>query len=266
MNKKLRDRGRKILNIAHRGASAYRPENTMEAFIEAITLGADIIEMDVRKTFDGHLVLLHDETVDRTTDGTGSISELTLKQVKALDAGMGDRIPTLEEVFSHFFPGEVILNLEIKCPGIEIKVVEMAHRLFRGDRVLISSFRRSILRKVKEIDGRIKIGLLVGRTGSINPIVWMNEVFPLSTFRKLGADTLHQHVRLAHPYLIGRCKREGIPLYVWVVDEEAEMRKFILRGIDGIFTKRPDMLSKVIQEEIGNAYREGKRRMDKGVR
>jgi glycerophosphoryl diester phosphodiesterase len=110
VNEILRDGDKKVLNIAHRGASAFRPENTMEAFMEAITLGADIIEMDVRQTADGHLVLLHDETVDRTTDGTGAVSELTLKQVKALDAGMGTRIPTLEEVFSHFARDEVILT------------------------------------------------------------------------------------------------------------------------------------------------------------
>jgi glycerophosphoryl diester phosphodiesterase len=235
VDEKLRGRRRNILNIAHRGASAYRPENTMEAFLEAIALGADMIEMDVRKTLDGHLVLLHDETVDRTTDGTGSISELTLKQAKALDAGTGSRIPLLEEVFSHFLRDEVMLNLEIKCPDIEAGVVEMIHRLFRGDGVLISSFLPPVLRKVGEIDGRLKIGLLVGRMRPINPVVWMRELFPLSTLRELGADELHQHVSLTHPYLVWRCQREGIP------------------GIDGIFTNRPDVLSRVIHEEIGKA-------------
>jgi len=258
VNEIQRDRDKRVLNIAHRGASAFRPENTMEAFMEAITLGADIIEMDIRQTADGHLVLLHDETVDRTTDGTGAISELTLKQVKALDAGMGTRIPTLEEVFSHFARDEVILHLEIKSPGIEIEVVEMVHRFSRGNRVLICSFRPTVLRKVKETDGEIKIGLLVGRARPIKSLVWIKGVFPLSTFRKLRADTLHQHVQLAHSYLIGRCKREGIPIYVWVVDEEAEMRRFIRRGIDGISTNRPDLLSKVIQEERDEAHGRGK--------
>lgn len=253
VNRKLRKSAKKTLNIAHRGASAYRPENTIEAFIEAITLGADSIEMDVRQTFDGHLVLIHDETVDRTTDGTGAISKLTLKQVKALDAGMGTRIPTLEEVFSHFVQDEVILNLEIKSPGIEIKVVEMVHRLYRRDRVLICSFQPSVLRKVKEADRQIKTGLLVGRARPIKSIAWIKGVFPLSTLRKLRANTLHQHVQLAHSYLITRCRREGIPIYVWVVDEEPEMRRLIRRGIDGISTNRPDVLSKVIQEEDAKA-------------
>ena len=253
MDEKWRGRAGNVLNIAHRGASAYRPENTMEAFAEAITLRADMIEMDVRKTLDGHLVLLHDETVDRTTNGTGSISELTLKQVKALDAGMGSRIPLLEEVFSHFLRDEVILNLEIKCPSMEAEVVEMVHRLFRGDGVLISSFLPPVLRKVREIDGGMKIGLLVGRTRPISPVVWMRELFPLSTFRELGADALHQHVLLTHPYLVWRCQKEFIPLYVWVVDEESKMRRLIRRGVDGIFTKRPDVLRGVIQEEMGKA-------------
>ncbi len=242
------DRDKRVLNIAHRGASAFRPENTMEAFMEAITSGTDGIEMDVRQTADGHLVLLHDETVDRTTDGTGAISKLTLKQVKALDAGMGARIPTLEEVFSHFARDKVILHLDIKSPGIEKEVVEMVHRFSCGDRVLICSFQPTVLRKVKETDGEIRIGLLVGRARPIKSPVWIKGVFPLSTLRKLRADTLHQHVQLAHPYLIGRCKREGIPIYVWVVDEETVMRRFIHRGIDGIYTNRPELLSKVIQE------------------
>jgi len=167
-------------------------------------------------------------------------------------------IPTLEEVFSHFARDEVILNLEIKSPGIEVEVVEMVHRFSRGDRVLICSFQPIVLRKVKETDGEIKIGLLVGRARPITSLVWIKGVSPLSTFRKLRADTLHQHVQLAHPYLIGRCKREGIPIYVWVVDEEAEMRRFIRRGIDGISTNRPDLLSKVIQEESGEAHGRGK--------
>ncbi|NIS60925.1 MAG: glycerophosphodiester phosphodiesterase [Proteobacteria bacterium] len=245
----LRERPKKTLNIAHRGASAYRPENTMEAFMEAITLGADSIEMDVRQTVDGHLVLIHDETVERTTDGTGAIAALTIKQVKTLDAGMGTRIPTLEEVFSHFVGDEVILNLEIKTPGIEIKVVEMVHRLYRRDRVLICSFQPSVLRKIKEADPEMKTGFVVGRARPIKSLAWIRGIFPLSTLRKLKADTLHQHVQLAHPYLITRCRRAGVPLYVWVVDEEPEMRRLIRRGIDGISTNLPDVLSKVIQEE-----------------
>ncbi len=258
MKGKLRERGERVLNIAHRGASAYKPENTMEAFEEAVTLGADVIEMDVRRTLDGHLVLLHDEEVDRTTDGTGSISELPLKQVKALDAGMGNRIPLLEEVFSQFFRDRVVLNLDIKCAGIEEKVVEMVHRLFRSDGVLISSARPPVLRKVKEIDGEIKIGLLVGRAKSRNPIMWIKGLFPLASFRKLGAHTLHQNVRLVTPYLIRGCKKEGIPLFVWVVNEELTMRKLIRRGVDGIITNRPDVLRDVIREEERVEGKEGK--------
>lgn len=251
-------RDKKVLNIAHRGASAYRPENTMEAFVHAITLGADIIEMDVRQTSDGHLVLLHDETVDRTTDGTGVIAELTLRQVKSLDAGMGNRVPILEEVFSQFSRDQVVLNLEIKCIGIEKRVLEMVHRLFHGDRVLISSFRPSVLRKVREMDKKMRIGLLVGKARSINPIAWMRRAFPLSTFAEVGADTLHQHVRLIHRYLIARCKREDIPLYAWVVNGEPQMRRLIRRGVNGIFTGRPDILGTVIHQEIGNGYGMGR--------
>lgn len=251
VNREPRYRGEEVLNIAHRGASAYRPENTMEAFTEAVTLGADMIEMDVRQTVDGHLILLHDDTVDRTTNGTGPVAELTLEQVKALDAGLGSRIPTLEEVFFHFVRSDVILNLEIKCPDIETEVVELLHRCFRRDRVLISSFRTAVLSKVREIDREMGIGLLVGRTRPFAPLSWVRGAFPLSTYRRLGANALHQDVHLAFPSLIRRCKREHIPLYVWVVDGEPEMRSLIRQGVDGIFTNRPDTLRRVIRQGIG---------------
>jgi glycerophosphoryl diester phosphodiesterase len=251
VKRETRHTGIKVLNIAHRGASACKPENTLEAFTEAFTLGADMIEMDVRRSVDGHLVLLHDETVDRTTNGSGPVSEFTLAQVKALDAGLGSRIPSLEEVFSHFVQSDVLLNLEIKCPGIETEVVQLVHRRFSRDRVLISSFQPAILRGIREIDREMRIGLLVGKTRSLNPVTWVRDTFPLSTFRRLAADTLHPDVHLALPGFIGRCKREGIPLYVWVVDGEPEMRRLIRQGVDGIFTNRPDTLRSVIRQEIG---------------
>ncbi len=251
MNRETRHTGIDVLNIAHRGASACRPENTLEAFTKAVILGADMIEMDVRQTVDGHLVLLHDGTVDRTTNGSGSVSELTLVQVKALDAGLGSRIPTLEEVFSHFVRSHVLINLEIKCPGIETEVVQLVHRRFYRDRVLISSFQPAILRGIREIDRGMRIGLLVGKTRSLNPVTWVRGAFPLTTFRRLAVDTLHLDVHLALPGLIGRCKRERISLYVWVVDGEPEMRRLIREGVDGIFTNRPDTLRSVIRQEIG---------------
>ena len=127
----------------------------------------------------------------------------------------------------------------------------MVHRFFRGDRVLISSFRATVLRKVKEMDGGIRTGLLVDRVKPCNPLGWMRGVFPLPTLKRVGADTLHQHVQLAHPSLTRKCRKEGIPIYVWVVDQESEMRGLIRWGINGIFTNRPDVLDKVIQEEIG---------------
>jgi glycerophosphoryl diester phosphodiesterase len=119
---------RRVLIVAHRGASAYEPENTIRSFDNAFQLGADFVELDVRLSKDGSLVVIHDEAVDRTTNGSGLVRDLTLSELKLLDAGKGEKIPTLEEVLELFSEPEHKFFIEVKEPGVRGKTAGKHHR------------------------------------------------------------------------------------------------------------------------------------------
>ncbi|MEM2375782.1 MAG: glycerophosphodiester phosphodiesterase family protein, partial [Candidatus Bathyarchaeia archaeon] len=127
------------LRVGHRGAKAYEPENTLRSFMKALELGVNAIEFDVRRTRDGELVVIHDAEVDRTTDGKGLVSELTLREIKALSTEKGERIPTLEEALD-FLDRKVKILIELKEVGIEEKVLEAVKRRGLEDNVIIISF------------------------------------------------------------------------------------------------------------------------------
>ena len=180
------------LIYGHRGASAYAPENTLEAFRLAMDMGADGFELDVHLSKDGELVVIHDETVDRTTDGAGLVRELTLAQLKALDASNGKeayrgaRIPTLEEVFELIRDTRHLVNVEIKTdecfyPGLEEKCLELAARMGVEDRVIYSSFNHFTLLKLRQLKPDLKLGMLFGDI----------MVNPWEYARQLNVDYLH---------------------------------------------------------------------------
>jgi glycerophosphoryl diester phosphodiesterase len=160
------------INYAHRGASGYYPENTMMAFEKAIELGCTGIETDVHMTKDGYLVLMHDEKIDRTTDGMGYIKDYNLEELRQLDAGKwkalefsGERIPTVEELIELAKSKDIIINFEIKTDviwykDIEQKLIEMIHKYNVSDKIIISSFNHYTIHKCKQIDKNIKTGLL----------------------------------------------------------------------------------------------------------
>jgi glycerophosphoryl diester phosphodiesterase len=146
---------KRIMVIAHRGASGYAPENTVSAFKKAIMMKADMIEFDVHLTKDGKVVLMHDKTVDRTTDGKGKVKEMTLKELKKLDAGLwfdkkfkGEKIPTLEKVLKKF-KGKILFNIEIKSEGTEEEIVRLIKKYKLEKDVMVSSFNHQFLKKIK---------------------------------------------------------------------------------------------------------------------
>lgn len=157
--------GRPLI-IAHRGASSLAPENTMAAFQEAYLRGADVVEVDVRRSQDGHLVVMHDATVERTTDGQGRIADLTLAQIRALDAGhwfgphhIGEKVPTLEEVLD-WARGRVRVAIEAKEPGLEGPIVAAVRQRQMEDQVLVMSFDRQFVQRVKAAAPDIAAGTL----------------------------------------------------------------------------------------------------------
>jgi glycerophosphoryl diester phosphodiesterase len=237
------------LNIAHRGASALAPENTIAAFEKAVELGADVIELDLHMSQDGELVVIHDDTLDRTTDGSGPVRERSLGELMRLDAGRwfgegfaGQRIPRLDEVLDRF-AGKVPLALEIKAgstffPGIEEKVISALRERAAIDHAAVASFDHYALRRLKEIEPTIRTAaLLVGRPVSLSALAGPAK-----------ADGLALEASFVTKTEVEACRAAGLQLVVWVVNDPAQMRHFIRLGVDGIITDRPDLLRLALTE------------------
>jgi glycerophosphoryl diester phosphodiesterase len=246
-------KSRQILNIAHRGASVAAPPNTLAAFEKAVALGADGIELDVRLCSDGVPVVIHDATVDATTDGSGPVAIMTLAQLKELDAGApfdptfaGERIPTLMEVLETV--GEqLLLNIELKSgtplnDGLEQAVFDVIERCALDERVLLSSFNPLALRRIQKTAPHLATALLytpatrtslaLGRLISPNPYA-----------------AVHPHHTMVDQHYIGWARQHKYRVHVWTVDDVAEMRRLVGCGVDGIITNVPDLLHGVLQEE-----------------
>jgi glycerophosphoryl diester phosphodiesterase len=239
------------LNLAHRGASAHAPENTLAAFRLAADQGADGIEFDAKVSRDGVVVILHDATVDRTTGGTGRVSTLLLAELKHLDAGAkfnskfaGERIPTLEEIFDAV-SDRLILNIELtnyasRDDGLELKVIDLVARRNLADRVMVSSFNPLSLRKVKQAAPHIACGLLYSPD---NPI-YLRQTWGAPLIPDLEAR--HPEYSLVDADFVRTCHARGQKVNVWTVNEEADMRRMIGAGVDAIMTDRPFALKQLL--------------------
>lgn len=235
---------------AHRGASGYAPENTLEAFRLAVEMGADGIELDVHLSRDGELIVIHDETVDRTTNGTGRVADLTLAELKALDISMGKQgsgtsIPTLREVYALLRGTSLSINVEIKCDivmyeGIWEKLYALEREMSIEGRVLYSSFNHHVLLEMRRLDPDCRIGLLY-ECALVEP--WLYA-------KHLCANALHPHYfALRAPGVIEGCKQAGIALHPWTVNDPGDIRTLIRSGVESIITNYPDM-AKAIRDEL----------------
>jgi len=238
---------RTILNIAHRGTSGTRPENTVAAFRRAIEIGADFIELDVRATADGAAVVMHDSTVDRTTNGSGRVAELTLRQIQALDAGSwfspefaGERAPTLVEVAS-LAAGKIALSIELKETGVEQQAIAAVRQAADG-RSLISSFHDQCLARVRQLDPQTRVGLIVG----IDPLSEDEIARLIRRAQGLGASILALSHRGITPELVAAAARAGISIIAWTVDNREDMRRMMELGITGITTNYPEVLNDML--------------------
>lgn len=227
--------------LGHRGASGYAPENTLEAFRLAMDMGADGFELDVHLSKDGELIIMHDEKVDRTTDGSGLIQSFTLKELKALDAsnGMaqykGAKIPTLGELYDLIRDTRHVVNVEIKTdqivyPGIAEKVLKLEQEKGMEGRILYSSFNHYTLMELKAIKPDVKYGILYS-DGLYEP--WKYA-------KSIGAQYIHPHWRtLLYPGMIEGSLAAGIGINPWTVNDEEIMDLCVRHGI-GVITNYPD--------------------------
>ena len=230
------------LIYGHRGASGHAPENTLEAFRLSMDMGADGFELDVHLSRDGELVVIHDETVDRTTDGTGLVRELTLAQLKQLDAsnGMaaykGAKIPTLSEVFDLVRDTRHIVNVEIKTdewfyPQIEEKCLALAAEKGVEDRVIYSSFNHYTLMKMRQLQPDAKLGMLFGDI-MVNPWEYAGQ---------LNVDYLHpMKMNIYVPGSAEGTKAAGYGINMWTINDEETMAD-CLKHDAGIISNYPDV-------------------------
>jgi len=243
------------LVIAHRGDSAHRPENTLASFISALEVGAEIVELDVHLTRDGHVVVIHDPTVDRTTNGSGRILDMDLAAVRALSAGFpsrfgdayaGERVPLLAEVLA-LLDGRARVMIEMKHEavtddaegGLEARTVAEVRRAGMAAEVALISFDRRALLRCRELAPEMARGHLFYRAA-------VDEV--LAGAREIGSQLVMPEKGMLSEELRDRTAEAGIRLATWVVDDPTELLALRRFGLYGIGSNRPGVLIEALQE------------------
>jgi len=243
------DRGR-VWIVGHRGAMGYCPENTMVSFERALELGADWIELDVHLTKDGELAVIHDETLDRTTNGSGFVKDYTLAEVQAFDAGTpfgaefaGQHVPSLDEVLVWARQRDALVDIEIKnaplyYQGIEDAVVRCLDERGMTERSIVISFDHAAVKRVKELDERVATGVLfAGR-----PVDGGVELA-----RQANADALLPHWAYVTRQDVDHAHQANLAVAPWVSSDPLVLQQLIGAGVDAIGTNHPDVLKGVLE-------------------
>jgi glycerophosphoryl diester phosphodiesterase len=259
----------KPVNIAHRGGRGIAPENTLVGFREGLRVGADVVELEVHLTADGQLVVIHDDAVDRTTDGSGLVRGMTLREVKDLDAGyrftrdggktypykgQGVAIPTLEEVYEGL--PDVPVNVEVKedQPDIERALWQVIEEAEAADRTLVVSGKTSIIRRFREVSGgRVATGASITEIAVFDLLSRLRLSWLLRpSYQALQVPEGYRNIlRLVTPRFVRTAHRLGVRVDVWTINTEPDMRRVLGFGVDGIMTDRPDILNRMLRGEEG---------------
>lgn len=241
---------RNMLNIAHRGFCSRYPENTMLAFRKAVEAGCDGIEFDVQLSKDGKAVIIHDETLDRTTDGTGLVGQKTYRELKELNAAKPhpetaafETIPSLREYFEYIAAQpNIISNIELKTgvftyEGIEEKVYRLMKEFDLIDRCIVSSFNHESVLRMKKIDSAVTCGLLAD--------IW--QIHPEAYVRRLGVECYHPSAYSLTAELVSALHAANIRVNTWFGSIQRDYRKLIEMGIDGLITDYPDKIKPLLE-------------------
>ena len=221
-----------VLKIAHRGASKYAPENTLEAFRKAIKLKADVVEFDVRQTKDGRIVVMHDDNVARTTDGSGLIKNLTFKEIRKFHLPNGELVPTLQETFD-VLKNKCICKIHIKDRFIENKIDKIIKRNHIENSVMITSVMNSSLKKIKKIFPKIKIA-----KGGFKTRISIEDL--IKKAKRVKANIVGVHCSIITKKIVEELHKNGLEVHVWPVNDKRTIKKMKKIGVDGITTKCPD--------------------------
>ena len=221
-----------MLCIGHRGAMGYAPENTLESVKKALELNTPWIEVDVQFV-DNHLIVFHDDRLERTTNGTGYLLDRAFSYLRSLDAGGGQQIPTLEEVLE-LVAGRAGINIEIKNPGATAPVVKLIQkkigRHWDLSRFMVSSFFHREIKKVKALDDRILTGALIAGI-PIDETAFAHE---------LGAYSVNQSREFINHSFVRDAHRRGLQVFVYTVDIFEDIQRMQQLGVDGVFCNYPD--------------------------
>lgn len=221
-----------VLKIGHRGAAAYEPENTILSFKKAIEIGVDMIEFDIRKTKDERLIVFHDEKLNRTTNGKGYVKNYTFDQIRGLDAGKGEKIPTPEEVIE-LTEGKCGLLIELKESDLEKEIVEIIKEKGIEERVIVVSFYPQFLQNVKNIYPALKTGIVTRQMPKDYQRIAKNlnvesTLIRKDKIKKEYVDNLHSI---------------GLKVGAWTVDNKRYLKKVLGMGVDLVASNKPDILN-----------------------
>jgi glycerophosphoryl diester phosphodiesterase len=254
--------GDQFLVIAHQGGEGLRPSNTMASFSHAVELGVDVLEMDIHSTADDVIVVMHDDTVDRTTDGTGRIQDLTLQEIQSLDAGyywtddsgesypyrgQGITVPTLEELFIAF--PDMSMNIEIKqeSPSIVESFCQLLRDYEKVDSVLVASFHQATMEEFREKCPGVASSMV---ESEIRRFFILNTIFLGAIFRApseaIQIPEFSGNLHVATERFVKAAHGHNVQVHVWTVNEIEDMERMIDIGVDGIITDRPDRLIEVV--------------------
>ena len=253
----------KVLLMAHRGGEKVWPSNTIYAYQQAAALGADVLETDIHATKDGVLVMRHDPFVQSTTDGQGFIRDLTLAEIKALDAGytwsedggqsfpfrgMGITIPTLEEVLQAFPALRLNIDIKPEDPAVVAPLVELLRRYGRAEQVMVASFHDRQLDLFRRLCPEAPTAAGVRETLGL---VVLNKLGLRKLFRPRGQafqiPECYGRLRVVTPGFIRAAHARGMQVHIWTVDAVEDMQRLIQWGVDGIFTDYPPRLKAVLE-------------------
>lgn len=216
-----------FLKIGHRGASAYEIENTIGSFKKAVELGANAIELDVRRSKDSELIVCHDDSLKRVFGVDLPINEATLKQLRQ---ATGDRMPSLKEALGYIGKKVERILVELKEPGQEKKILDEVSKAKLADRVIIVSFHEDALAAVRSLNNKIEMGLIYTKFKN-----------PIDTALKLNAAYLLPLYRFAHTKDIEKIHKNNMKVIVWTINTKEEAEAYVAKGVDGIATDRPDI-------------------------
>lgn len=254
----------RALVVAHRGFSAAAPENTLAAIDAAIRAGADGCEFDVRATRDGHLVLLHDETLDRTTTGRGKVAEATLDEVRRLDAGKwwkgpeeyaGERVPTLDEALARFRDTPCFPVVEIKVEGVSAKAVEAVRKAGLVERAVVIAFSKNVVKEVRALEPRLRCAWLYGKELKGTPdeqAAWI-----AGQAAECGTDLVDLGEKVLTEDLVAGLRRRKLEVWTWTVDDPGRAAELVRWGVTSVTTNDLEKMFPVLRGRAASPGAEG---------